>query len=171
MNLHRRARSCPSIEPDGSDGCRRGWRSSKHPGRRDSASGRATRDSGASARKGNPASRTAPVGRIACREATGLASSSRPSLEGGGAKWRPGSPRSRGCLAPRWAPGCGRLGSAGPRTSNRRKHRTATNPRARASCSIWIKAMRQTYGIQPGRTQPYRPRTNGKAGRLIQTLL
>jgi transposase InsO family protein len=34
-----------------------------------------------------------------------------------------------------------------------------------------FKAMREAYGIKHSRTRPYRPRTNGKAERLIQTAL
>jgi transposase InsO family protein len=34
-----------------------------------------------------------------------------------------------------------------------------------------FKAMRESFGIKHGRTRPYRPRTNGKAERLIQTAL
>jgi hypothetical protein len=34
-----------------------------------------------------------------------------------------------------------------------------------------FKAMREAYGLKHSRTRPYRPRTNGKAERLIQTAL
>lgn len=34
-----------------------------------------------------------------------------------------------------------------------------------------FKAMREAYGLKHARTRPYRPRTNGKAERLIQTAL
>ena len=34
-----------------------------------------------------------------------------------------------------------------------------------------FKAMRETFGLKHARTRPYRPRTNGKAERLIQTAL
>lgn len=34
-----------------------------------------------------------------------------------------------------------------------------------------FKAMREAFGLKHGRTRPYRPRTNGKAERLIQTAL
>jgi transposase InsO family protein len=34
-----------------------------------------------------------------------------------------------------------------------------------------FKAMREAYGVKHSRTRPYRPRTNGKAERLIQTAL
>ena len=34
-----------------------------------------------------------------------------------------------------------------------------------------FKAMRETFGLKHSRTRPYRPRTNGKAERLIQTAL
>ena len=34
-----------------------------------------------------------------------------------------------------------------------------------------FKAMRESFGLKHSRTQPYRPRTNGKAERLIQTAL
>jgi len=34
-----------------------------------------------------------------------------------------------------------------------------------------FKAMREAYGLTHSRTRPYRPRTNGKAERLIQTAL
>ena len=34
-----------------------------------------------------------------------------------------------------------------------------------------FKAVREAYGLRHGRTRPYRPRTNGKAERLIQTAL
>ena len=34
-----------------------------------------------------------------------------------------------------------------------------------------FKAMREAFGLKHSRTRPYRPRTNGKAERLIQTVL
>ena len=34
-----------------------------------------------------------------------------------------------------------------------------------------FKAMREAFGLKHSRTRPYRPRTNGKAERLIQTAL
>ena len=34
-----------------------------------------------------------------------------------------------------------------------------------------FRAMREAFGIKHSRTRPYRPRTNGKAERLIQTAL
>ena len=34
-----------------------------------------------------------------------------------------------------------------------------------------FKAMRKAFGLKHSRTRPYRPKTNGKAERLIQTAL